>query len=60
MPPGLKTGFSILTRLMDLPGYAAALAQNSLGSAVTAGQLTDDVVDERVDANEFKRLLGIS
>ena len=56
----LKTGFSILTRLMDLPGYAAALAQNSLGSAVTAGQLTDDVVDERVDANEFKRLLGIS
>lgn len=53
-----QTGFSSLTRLTDLPGYAAALAQHSLGDAITAGQLTD-AVDAPADTSEFERLLGI-
>lgn len=53
------TGFSALTRLVDLPAYAAALAQSSLGDAITAGRLTGEV-EAPVDTSEFERLLGIS
>ncbi|WP_168583399.1 AAA family ATPase [Gephyromycinifex aptenodytis] len=53
------TGYSTLTRLTDLPGYAAALAQNTLGNAITGGHLTD-ATEPSVDTSEFERLLGIA
>lgn len=52
------TGYSSLTPLVDLPGYATALAEGTLGAAITAGKLTDDVSESR-DYSEFERLLGI-
>ena len=53
------TGYSRLTPLTDLPGYAAALAEGTLGTAVTSGKLVDDV-KKNSDFSEFERLLGIS
>lgn len=52
------SGFSRLTRLTDLPGYAKALAEGTLGSAVTAGKLVDDVI-EQPDYSDFRRFLGV-
>nr|WP_255806833.1 ATP-binding protein [Corynebacterium kalidii] len=52
------SGFSKLTRLTDLPGYARALAEGTLGAAVTAGKLIDDVI-ETPDYSEFRRFLGV-
>lgn len=52
------TGQSRLTRIKDLPGYAIALAENSLGAAVTAGNLTT-ADPEEFDFAEFQRLLGL-
>lgn len=52
------TGYSALTPLVDLPGYAKALAEGTLGGAITAGRLVNDAVDER-DYSEFERLLGL-
>jgi hypothetical protein len=53
------TGYSRLTALTALPGYATALAEGTLGSAVTSGKLVDNVEDD-TDFGEFERLLGIS
>lgn len=53
------SGRSLLTPVTELPGYAAALAEGSLGRAVAAGKLVDDVSEE-VDDIEFKRLIGIA
>lgn len=55
----VATGESQLTDLIDLPGYARALAEGSLGSAVTAGKLVDDVVDRRGHYAEFADLVGL-
>ena len=52
------SGLSRLTRLTDLPGYAKALAEGTLGSAVTAGKLVDDVI-EQPDYSDFRRFLGV-
>lgn len=52
------TGYSTLTPLVDLPDYAAALAQKSLGGAVATGRLSDGAATDR-DSREFERLLGI-
>lgn len=52
------TGLSELTRLTALPGYAAALAGGSLGSAITAGKLVRPAEPNR-DYSEFERLLGL-
>lgn len=53
-----ETGYSRLTRITDLPGYAVALAEGSLGAAVTTGKLTSAVSD-KTDFSEFQRLLGL-
>ncbi|KZX22152.1 putative ATPase [Rathayibacter tanaceti] len=53
------TGYSQLSRLTDLPGYATALAEGTLGVAVTAGKLVDSTREDR-DYSEFQQLLGIS
>lgn len=53
-----NTGHSRLTRITDLPGYAVALAEGSLGAAVTTGKLTS-TVPEQSDYSEFQRLLGL-
>jgi hypothetical protein len=55
------TGYSDLTPLMDVAGYARALAQGSLGDAVTQGRLLVDLA-EAADLHgygEFERLLGL-
>lgn len=52
------TGYSKLTPLVDLPGYARALAEGTLGQAVTAGKLVGKPTDTP-DYTEFERLLGI-
>jgi len=54
------TGFSQLTPIVDLPGYARALAEGSLGAALTAGKLSGTVSDDEADYSEFRRLLGIA
>jgi hypothetical protein len=54
-----ETGYSRLTPITDLPGYASALAEGTLGSAVTSGKLVDNSRDSR-DFGDFARLLGIS
>lgn len=51
------TGYSRLTPLTELPGYARALAEGTLGDAVTAGKLVDDVIAEP-DYSEFESFLG--
>ena len=53
------TGYSRLIPITDLPGYASALAEGTLGSAVTSGKLVDDQKKD-ADFSEFERLLGIS
>lgn len=52
------TGYSTLTPLTRLPSYAKALAEGTLGGAVTAGKLVNDAVDDG-DYLEFERLLGL-
>lgn len=54
-----NTGYSILTPLTDIPGYAKALAEGSLGDAVVAGKLTGDPDGPPGDYDEFERLLGL-
>lgn len=51
------TGYSTLTPLIQLPGYARALAEGTLGDAVTAGKLVDDAI-ETPDYSDFERFLG--
>ncbi|WP_225213883.1 AAA family ATPase [Corynebacterium gallinarum] len=53
------TGYSRLTPLTQLPGYARALAEGTLGDAVTAGKLVDDVIESR-DFSEFEKFLGVN
>ncbi|OAH49009.1 AAA family ATPase [Microbacterium oleivorans] len=53
------TGHSLLTPIIDLPGYAKALAEGSLGAALTAGKLGGSLSEEE-DFSEFRRLLGIA
>ncbi|MGQ4616671.1 AAA family ATPase [Nocardia sp. R7R-8] len=53
------TGYSLLTRLMEVPGYTTALAEGSLGNAVSAGKLVGRPDDDAGDFGEFERLLGI-
>lgn len=53
-----ETGHSRLTRIVDLPGYAVALAEGSLGAAVTTGKLSSTAT-EKPDFAEFQRLLGL-
>lgn len=53
------TGRSRISRVSDLPGYAEALAQGSLGESVTRGNLTGPET-RSPDVSAFKRLLGIS
>jgi hypothetical protein len=52
------TGYSSLTPLIALPGYAIALAEGTLGGAITAGKLVSDSA-EKTDYSEFERLLGL-
>lgn len=52
------SGKSQLSRLVELPGYAEAIAAGRLGDAVTRGQLTHPEVAPK-DFSEFDRLLGI-
>ncbi len=54
------TGFSQLTPIVELPGYARALAEGSLGAALTAGKLSGETADNEADYSEFRRLLGIA
>lgn len=54
-----ETGYSRLTPLTQLPGYARALAEGTLGDAVTAGKLVDDVIESR-DFSDFEKFLGVS
>lgn len=53
-----ESGLSRLTKLTELPGYAQALAEGTLGSAVTAGKLVDDVIEEP-DYSAFRKFLGV-
>lgn len=53
-----NTGHSVLSLLTELPGYASALAEGTLGSAITAGNLVDDS-QRTSDFSEFERLLGL-
>ncbi len=55
-----KTGRSLLTPLSELPGYAQALAEGTLGRAVTAGRLVDHGDQAPRDYSEFERLLGMT
>ena len=52
------SGYSRLTPLTKLPGYARALAEGTLGDAVTAGKLVNDVIESR-DFSEFENFLGV-
>lgn len=54
------TGYSRLTPIVDVPGYARVLAEGSLGAAITAGKLSGDVPEDEHDYTEFRRLLGIA
>jgi predicted ATPase len=51
-------GRSRISRLPDLPGYAAAMAAGRLGDVVSDGRLVQPEAAER-DYGEFNRLLGI-
>ena len=56
------SGYSTLSPLMELPGYARAMAQGSLGYAVTSGALVASAHDlSPTDHSyaEFERVLGI-
>lgn len=54
------TGYSTLTPIVDLPGYARALAEGSLGAALSAGKLNGGAPEAEADYSEFRRLLGIA
>lgn len=54
----LDTGYSRLTPLVQLPGYAAALAEGTLGNAVTSGKLVDNS-KTATNFGDFERMLGI-
>ncbi len=54
----LDTGWSHLRPLIELPGYARAMAEFTLGGAISNGKLVDVTEPDR-DAEDFKRLLGI-
>ncbi len=53
----LASGHSQITALRELPGYARALAERTLGSAVATDALLAD--DTEQDHHEFKQLLGL-
>ncbi|MDO5285293.1 MAG: AAA family ATPase [Actinomycetia bacterium] len=53
----LTSGHSQITALRKLPGYARALAERTLGSAVATDALLAD--DTEQDHHEFKQLLGL-
>jgi hypothetical protein len=44
---------------MDVPGYTTALAEGSLGNAVSAGKLVGGTDEDAGNFGEFERLLGI-
>jgi predicted ATPase len=53
------TGWSRLTRLIDLPGYASVMARGTLGDVVGQGLLGVAAADEPpVLSDRFSRLLG--
>ena len=52
-----ETGYSTITPLMKLPGYARALAERTLGGAVTADSLSEEPPQ---DFSEFEQLLGLA
>ncbi|WP_123672112.1 AAA family ATPase [Curtobacterium sp. PhB172] len=54
------TGYSKLTPIVKLPGYARALAEGSLGAALAAGKLSGGGPEDEADYSEFRRLLGIA
>lgn len=54
----LASGHSQITALRELPGYARALAERTLGSAVATDALLAD--DTEQDHHEFKQLLGLA
>ncbi len=47
-----------ITRLTDLPGYAAAMAGGSLGTVVSQGRLVAAEAESEPDYSEFLRLIG--
>jgi predicted ATPase len=53
-----ETGFSKLTRLTELPGYAEAMSSGRLGDVVAADRLVRPE-ETSGDFSEFNRLLGI-
>lgn len=54
------TGHSVLTPLMDVPGYTRAVTETSLGKAITLGRIGGPVaVSSDPDYSEFERLIGL-
>ena len=53
------TGWSRLTRLVDLPGYASVMARGTLGDVVGRGLLGEAAAQDRPPLSDrFARLLG--
>ncbi len=55
-----ETGRSRAIRLVDLPGYYAAMAAGGLGDAVAAGRSLEPAQLSRIDTGDLHRLLGIT
>jgi predicted ATPase len=53
-----ETGYSKLSRLTELPGYAQAMASGRLGDVVAADRMVRPE-EKTDDFSEFNRLLGI-
>lgn len=53
-----QTGYSRLTRLVDLPGYTLAMARGSLGEVVGKGLLTEAAMERPAMTERFAALLG--
>lgn len=54
-----ETRFSCITPLMELPGYLTAMAEGSLGEAVTQERLFR-FSQEEADYSDFERMLGLT
>lgn len=55
------SGYSLLTRLTEVPGYTRAVTENSLGDAVTSGKLGGPAtVTVSPDYSAFKHLIGLT
>lgn len=48
-----------ISRMQELPGYAAAMAGGTLGRVVSKGELVSDEETPEADYSEFMRLIGV-